>query len=61
MYAMEPAISTSTSGGNQSAVGAKPSADATSVTEWATVKAVLTPTSGRTARLGSTRQRTNNR
>ena len=61
MYTMDVAMSTSTSGGNQSAVGVKPIAEATSVIEWAIVNAVTTPTSGRSARIGSTRQSTNSK
>ena len=61
MYTMDSAINTSTKGGNHSASGANPVADATNVIECAMVNAVTTPTSGRTARMGSTRHSTNSR
>ena len=60
-YTMDAAISTSTNGGNHNAVGAKPIAEATNVMECAIVNAVITPISGRMARIGSTRQSTNSR
>ena len=55
MYTIDAAISTSMSGGNQSASGAKPAADAMSVIECATVNAVTIATSGRIRRNGITR------
>ena len=61
MYTMESATSVSTSGGNHSASGARPKADAIRVIEWATVKAVTTGTRLRKRRSGSTRQRMKSR
>ena len=53
---MVAAISVSTSGGNQSASGTKPSAAAASEIECATVNEVTMTTSGRSRRNGITRQ-----
>ncbi len=61
MYTIETAISVSMSGGNQSAFGANPNADAISVIECATVNDVMTATSGRTRLMGTTRHSTNSR
>ena len=58
---MVTAISVSISGGNQSASGAKPKAEAISVIECATVKEVTITTSGRSRRNGMTRQARNSR
>ena len=61
MYTIDTAISVSMSGGNQSASGAKPNADAISVTECATVNDVTMMTSCRNWRNGMTRQNRNSR
>ena len=55
------AISVSTSGGNQSASGTKPKAEAISEIECPTVNAVTMMTSGRSRRNGITRQSRNSR
>ena len=61
MYTMESAISASMSGGNQSASGASPIADAMSVIECATVNDVMMATSGLIFLNGMTRQKMNSR
>ena len=53
MYTIDSAISVSTSGGNHSAAGASPSAEAISVIECATVNAVMIAMSGRSRRNGN--------
>ena len=58
---MDAAINVSTSGGNQNVVGTKPSAEAPSVSECATVNAVTMATRSRQRRTGSTRHSRNSR
>ena len=58
---MVAAISISISGGNHSASGAKPNAEANSVIEWAIVNEVTMMISGRSRRTGMTRQARNRR
>jgi len=58
---MVTAISVSMSGGNQSASGTNPKAEAISEIECPTVNAVTMMTSGRSRRNGITRQHRNSR
>ena len=60
-HRIDAAISSSTSGGNHSASGAKPLADAISVIECATVNDVTIAMSARIRRKGITRHNTNSR
>ena len=61
IYTMVTAISVSISGGNHSASGTKPNAEAISEIECATVNDVTMITSGRSRRNGITRQSRNSR